>query len=74
MMKHFMVCLTHGSKSMRWGENMVRWVRPLHSIVCLLEGSVIPVVLGPVLASNKSAGHRFLAPASFSVKDFADYS
>jgi len=60
-------------KSMRWGVNTVRWVRPLHSIVCILNGTVIPVVLGPVLASNKSAGHRFLAPKFFAVKDFTDY-
>ena len=60
-------------KSMRWGENTIRWARPLHSIVCLFDGSVIPVVLGPVLASDKSAGHRFLAPKLFSVKNFADY-
>jgi glycyl-tRNA synthetase beta chain len=25
-------------KSMRWGEGSLRWVRPLHSILCLLAG------------------------------------
>ena len=24
-------------KSMRWGEGSLRWVRPLHSIICLFE-------------------------------------
>jgi glycyl-tRNA synthetase beta chain len=30
-------------------------------------------VFGPVKASDRSSGHRFLAPKFFSVKDFADY-
>jgi len=60
-------------KSMRWAEHSVRWARPLHSIVCLLDGTVIPVVLGPIKASNSSSGHRFMAPKLFFVKDFADY-
>ncbi len=60
-------------KSMRWGEHTIRWARPLHSIVCLLNGNVIPVVLGPVKASDKSSGHRFLAPKPFVSRDFADY-
>ena len=64
---------TSWPKSMRWGKNTVRWARPLHSIVCLLDGTVIPVVLGPVTASDTSSGHRFLAPKRFAVKDFADY-
>jgi len=25
-------------KSMRWGARRLRWVRPLHSIICLLDG------------------------------------
>jgi glycyl-tRNA synthetase beta chain len=60
-------------KSMRWGENTIRWARPLHSICCLLDGAIVPVELGPVTASNTSNGHRFLSPGSFTVKDFADY-
>jgi glycyl-tRNA synthetase beta chain len=60
-------------KSMRWGKNTVRWARPLHSIACVLDGTIIPVALGPITASNVSFGHRFLAPEVFAIKDFADY-
>ena len=60
-------------KSMRWGENTVRWARPLHSILCLFDGAVVAVELGPVTASNTSAGHRFMAAETFSVADLADY-
>ena len=29
-------------KSMRWGNSTLRWVRPLHSILCLFDGKVVP--------------------------------
>ena len=29
-------------KSMRWGSNPFQWVRPLQSILCLLDGKVVP--------------------------------
>jgi glycyl-tRNA synthetase beta chain len=60
-------------KSMRWGSDSVRWVRPLQSILCLFDGKVVPVAFGKLTAGDKSRGHRFLAPAEFSVKDAADY-
>ncbi|MGH6747912.1 MAG: glycine--tRNA ligase subunit beta, partial [Methyloceanibacter sp.] len=28
-------------KSMRWGSGRLRWARPLHSILCLLDGKVV---------------------------------
>ncbi len=61
-------------KSQRWGANAVRWVRPLQSILCLFDGAVVPVAFGPISAGNVSRGHRFLAPAEFTVRDFADYA
>lgn len=60
-------------KSMRWGARPVRWVRPLHSIVCLFGGTVLPVSYGPVSSANTTRGHRFHAPDVFEVSDFADY-
>ncbi len=60
-------------KSMRWGANAVRWVRPVQSILALFDGAVVPISFGPVNAGAVSRGHRFLAPADFSVRDFADY-
>lgn len=60
-------------KSMRWGSNTVRWVRPVQSIICLLGGAVIPVSFGPITAGDITSGHRFLAPETVRVKDFADY-
>ncbi len=61
-------------KSMRWGQSGdFTWVRPLRRVVCLLDGEVIPVKLGPVTASNETEGHRFLAPGAFTISSAADW-
>ena len=60
-------------KSMRWGTNPTRWVRPLHRIICLFDGAVVPVAYAGVTASDVTVGHRFLAPAEIKVKNAADY-
>ncbi|WP_417815225.1 glycine--tRNA ligase subunit beta [Thalassospira alkalitolerans] len=60
-------------KSMRWADQKVRWVRQLDRILCLFSGKVIPVSYGPVTAGNITSGHRFLAPATFSVASAREY-
>ena len=60
-------------KSMRWASHPGRWVRPVHSMICLFGGAEIAVTLGAVTAASQSVGHRFLAPGAITVKDFADY-
>jgi glycyl-tRNA synthetase beta chain len=61
-------------KSMRWGQSAeFTWVRPLRRIVCLLDGAVIQVKLGPVIASNETEGHRFLSPGAFAVASVEDW-
>lgn len=60
-------------KSMRWGTGLQRWVRPLHSILCLFGAEVVPVSFAGLVAGNVTRGHRFHAPAVFSVTGPADY-
>lgn len=60
-------------KSMKWGTNDTRWVRPLHRIVALFNGAVVPFDFGTVAAGNSTLGHRFLAPGDVTVEGFADY-
>ena len=65
-------------KSMRWGTGSLRWVRPLHSILCLLtddagEAQIVSLEIDTLKAGNSTRGHRFLAPDSFSVTSFEDY-
>ena len=61
-------------KSMRWGNGTLRWVRPLHSILCLFDGKVVPFEVDGIATGNETRGHRFMAPKPFAVKTFADYA
>jgi glycyl-tRNA synthetase beta chain len=60
-------------KSMRWGAGRTTWVRPLHSIVCLLDGKVVPLAIEGVQAGRVTRGHRFHGNAPFAVESAADY-
>ena len=60
-------------KSMRWGAGTFQWVRPLKSIICLLDGMIVPVEVAGITASNATRGHRFHGNETFEVLDFEDY-
>ena len=64
-------------KSMRWGAGSLRWVRPLHSILCILSdeagAQVVPLDVDGIVAGNTTRGHRFMGPDAFSVTGFDDY-
>ena len=70
-------------KSMRWGDasaeaGALRWVRPLHSILCTFgpeteEPDVVIVEVPGVASGNTTYGHRFHAPAAITVRRFDDY-
>ncbi len=61
-------------KSMRWGGRSLRWVRPLHRILCLFDGATVGFALDDVVSGDTTVGHRFLAPRPFAVTGFADYA
>ncbi|AHD01582.1 glycine--tRNA ligase subunit beta [Leisingera methylohalidivorans] len=65
-------------KSMRWGAGSLRWVRPLHSILCILSdeagATVVDLDIDGIKAGNTTRGHRFMAPAEISVTSFDDYA
>ena len=65
-------------KSMRWGAGSLRWVRPLHTILCVLSdesgAETVPLTIDGIQAGNTTRGHRFLSPDVFSVTSFEDYS
>ena len=70
-------------KAMRWGERSAKpgalqWVRPLHSIVATFgleteEPDVVTFDVAGITAGQATRGHRFMAPAEFSVRRFEDY-
>ncbi|MCA0906230.1 glycine--tRNA ligase subunit beta [Ruegeria marisrubri] len=65
-------------KSMRWGSGNLRWVRPLHSILCILSddsgAQVVPMQVDGIRSGDTTAGHRFMAPNRFPVTSFEDYA
>jgi glycyl-tRNA synthetase beta chain len=61
------------AKSMRWGDYDVRFARPVHWIVAVLGGKVIPFSYGTVKSGDRSRGHRFLARKEFKVTSYAKY-
>jgi glycyl-tRNA synthetase beta chain len=60
-------------KSMRWGDLDVRFARPIHWIVALFDGVVVPFSFGNIESGSVSHGHRFMANRPFLVRDFAHY-
>ncbi|WP_424978076.1 glycine--tRNA ligase subunit beta [Leisingera sp. S232] len=65
-------------KSMRWGTGSLRWVRPLHSILCILSDeagtSVVDLDIDGIKSGSSTRGHRFMAPEEITVTGFDDYA
>jgi glycyl-tRNA synthetase beta chain len=62
-------------KSMRWNGPFT-WVRPLHRVLCILDGEVVPFAipdLPGVASGNETEGHRIMAPGAVAVFSFASY-
>lgn len=61
-------------KSMRWASFDESFVRPVHWIVALFAGEVVPVAAYGVTSGRTTRGHRFLAPGGLELGGtFADY-
>ncbi|MEM9234469.1 MAG: glycine--tRNA ligase subunit beta, partial [Pseudomonadota bacterium] len=64
-------------KSMRWGDSDMRWVRPLHSILCTFDAEVVPFEVdrgdGVIVSGDRTYGHRFRAPEEIQVRSFEAY-
>ena len=60
-------------KTMRWGAGTGPWVRPVHGVVALFEGQIVPFELFGIEAGRESAGHSTLSPKGFPVKGVEDY-
>ncbi|HTT97158.1 MAG TPA: glycine--tRNA ligase subunit beta [Rhizomicrobium sp.] len=51
----------------------VRWVRPLHGIVCTFDGEVVPFEFAGVTSGDTTRGHRFLSSGAIEVRRYDDY-
>jgi glycyl-tRNA synthetase beta chain len=60
-------------KSMRWAAYELRFARPIHWLLALYSGKIIPLKIEDIKSANTSRGHRFMSPATFTVSTFEDY-
>ena len=60
-------------KPMRWGWEPTGWGRPIHWIVALLDGEVLPLEFAGVNSDRNSWGHRFLKNEPLNIASAADY-
>ena len=61
-------------KSMRWEASGTRWVRPIRSILCLLDDQVVPFRFAGVDSGRTTLGHRFLSEGPLTIADAGSYA
>jgi glycyl-tRNA synthetase beta chain len=61
-------------KSQRWGWGDTTFVRPVHWLVALFGGEVVPLSWAGVASGRHSRGHRFLANAPVEIAAADGYS
>jgi glycyl-tRNA synthetase beta chain len=63
------------AKNMYWrGKSAERFVRPVRWMLALLDGKVVPVEFGGVVAANRSRGHRILSHGDIILNSEKDYA
>ncbi len=60
-------------KSMRWKDLDIRFARPIHWIVALYGGKVVPFTCGNISSGDSTCGHRFMAPETVKVRGISSY-
>jgi glycyl-tRNA synthetase beta chain len=61
-------------KVMRWGAGDHVFVRPVHWLLSVLDGEVLPMEFVGVKAGRVSYGHRFLSPGAVLVSGPGEYA
>lgn len=61
-------------KTMRWGDSLHSFVRPVHGLIALLGSAVLPVSVMGLTAGRTTRGHRFLGKGEVSVAHANDYA
>jgi glycyl-tRNA synthetase beta chain len=60
-------------KSMRWGSQGFPFVRPIHWMLALYDGAVVPFDVAGIKSGDTTEGHRFMAPKTMQVATLDDY-
>ncbi|MDI6743784.1 MAG: glycine--tRNA ligase subunit beta [Thermodesulfovibrionales bacterium] len=64
----------HLPKSMRWGGNDIRFIRPIRWLLSLFDNETISFEIDGIKSGNMTRGHRFLSPAAFQIKEIPAYT
>lgn len=60
-------------KNMRWGDNDLKFVRPIHWLVVLLDTQILPLSIVDIHSSNFTFGHRFLSKGKIIINNPEEY-
>jgi glycyl-tRNA synthetase beta chain len=60
-------------KMMRWGNGEHSWIRPVHSILSLLDEQHVPLEVFGISSGTTTVGHRTLAPRAIEVRSYNEY-
>ncbi|HEX8411189.1 MAG TPA: glycine--tRNA ligase subunit beta [Thermoanaerobaculia bacterium] len=61
-------------KMMRWGKGEHSYIRPIHSVVSILEGEHLPIAIFGTRSGVQTIGHRTLSQRKpFNVASYNDY-
>ncbi|HUP66157.1 MAG TPA: glycine--tRNA ligase subunit beta [Thermoanaerobaculia bacterium] len=63
----------HWPKTMRWGAGTASYIRPIHSIVSILDGEPLPLEILGVTSGTATMGHRILSNRVLEIESANDY-
>lgn len=61
-------------KSMRWGNSDIRFARPIHWIVAILDRKTLRFELDKLQSGQLTKGHRFLSPTNINIPNVSAYT
>ncbi|MBQ4875395.1 MAG: glycine--tRNA ligase subunit beta [Rickettsiaceae bacterium H1] len=61
------------SKSMKWSNKNVKWIRPITNLLCLFDGRVTSLEFAGIKASDFTYGHKFKCNERLKISDYEDY-
>lgn len=60
-------------KRMRWGDNDVEFVRPMHWVIAMMNDELVDMEIMGITSDRISRGHRFHHPAPISIDSVDSY-
>jgi len=60
-------------KSMRWADLSLVFARPIHRVLALLGGRIVPFKLENIRSGRRTLGHRFMHPGGIAISRVSEY-